>query len=170
MGAAATGHGDAQILKGLQQIAPAGAAQTPAQEAAAHGLRQCGGIIDKMVSNSVNGDNAQSSMWRTQDADKHIFQSVIGISQPGTPPDALAAIISAPLGNGTCDGAAVGIYPLAVDCTTAEAAVKNGGRLLFMLRNSRVMLDANNERLFLLPGANNTCIAVAVKSYFQGDP
>ncbi|MEI7932168.1 MAG: hypothetical protein WCI21_03825 [Alphaproteobacteria bacterium] len=170
LGAATTGYGDAQVLPGLQLLQQP-AAPTPAQEAAQHGFAQCGAIIDKMTANSIGGPYAQSSMWHTQDTNKHVFQSVAGITLPSSPQDALAALISAPLPGNVCDGVAVQVIPLAVDCANAENLVKNGGGgLALMLRNTRVMLDANRDRLMLLPGASNTCIAVSVKSYFYGDP
>jgi hypothetical protein len=170
-GGAAT-PGGAQLLPGLQQQLGA-LPPTSAQEAAAKGLTHCAPMIDRMVTESVNAPNVsqatqQTSLWATQNAERHIFQSVIGVSQPGNPPDALVAVVAAPLSPTACDGAAVRIYPLAVPCDTADAAVRNGGQFLFMLKNTRVLLDANRQRLMLLPGANNTCIAVAVESYISG--
>lgn len=124
-----------------------------------------------MTANSIGGPYAQSSMWHTADTNKHIFQTVAGVSLPSNPPDALTALITAPLAGNVCDGVAVQVIPLATDCANAENLVKNGrGGLAMMLRNTRVMLDANQDRLMLLPGANNTCVVVSVKSYFNGDP
>lgn len=159
----------AQVLPGLQTPPPAPAPPaSPAQQAAAVGLGQCSPLIDQMVADSVDGRTDHTSGWSRDNPNKHVFQSVIAMNHPGTPPDALAAVIAAPVATGGCDGASVRIFPLGADCPSVQQAVQNGGQFMAMLLNTRIMLDANNKRLFLLPGANNTCIAVAVDSYISG--
>jgi hypothetical protein len=102
-----------------------------------------------------------------------VFQSVIAVTHPGSPPDALAALIAAPVPAGVCDGARIGVFPLSGDCASMQKAIEGDpnspshGKLMGMLLNSRIMADANNARIFLLPGYNNTCIAVSVDSYLQ---
>lgn len=159
--------GTAQVLPGLQALqAPS---RTPSQDAASIGMAQCGQLLDKMSTQTVNGQAEQTSGWLAKDPSKHIFQSVIGISQPGTPPDALATLAVAPMVGNTCEGVATGVYPLPVDCNTADLAVRNsGGKMLSTLKNVRVMLDGNGERLMLLPGAKDTCIAISAKSFIPG--
>jgi hypothetical protein len=112
------------------------------------------------------------SMWHTADPGKHIFQSVVGIAMPNTPSDSLAALVTAPIAPNTCEGVATQVIPLAQDCNTVEASIRagsGGGGQLRPLRGVRVLLDSNSDRVLLLPGAKDTCIAISVKSYFNGE-
>ena len=170
-GVAIGGRGDALQIAGLQVLQQP-AVPTPAQEAAQHGLAQCGRIIDRMAGQTILTPNyTQSSLWHAADPGKHVFQSIAGLSMPNAPPDTFVSLIAAPVAPGVCDGVAMQVIPLAVDCAAAETAVRGtGGQTIFPLRNSKVMLDSNRDRMMLLPGANNTCIALSVKSYFHDDP
>ena len=58
------------------------------------------------------------------------------------------------------------VFPLAGDCPSAQKAMLKDGRLLAPMLNTRLMLDARGNRVILLPGYRNTCIAVSVDTRF----
>lgn len=167
---ALAGQAVAQVLPGLQRsepLPPQPNVMTPGQQATAAGVGQCTPLINRMAAESVAGRWDQTSGWHRTNPGQHLFQSVVGMAHEGNPPDAMAAIIAAPVPAGGCDGATVRVFPLGGDCATVQTAIQNGGRFIGMMLNIRIMLDANNSRLMLLPGYNNTCIAVAVDSFFD---
>ena len=110
------------------------------------------------------------SGWSRTSAARHIFQSVAALHRPGSdPPDGMAALIAAPVTAGGCDGVTVQVFPLAGDCQTAQAVMLKQGRLIAPMLNTRIMQDAEGNRVFLLPGFAHTCVAVSVDTQF-GSP
>ena len=125
-------------------------------------------MLDSMARESLTTTYDIQSGWSPDAPANHVFQSVAVLNRPGNvPPDGLAALIAAPLAAGGCDGVIVQVFPLAGDCAGAQKVLlSGGGKTLGPLLNARIMLDAAQRRLFLLPGYANTCIAVAVDSRF----
>ena len=132
------------------------------------GLGQCSNVLEKMSREIIRGPYNVQSGWNLREPAGHVFQSVAGLRTPGNRPEnALAAFIAAPLG-GDCDGVAVQVYPLPLPCGAVQDVAQQGGQQIANLEGVRVVLDAKNARLFLLPGGGANCIAVSVKSYFAG--
>jgi hypothetical protein len=140
----------------------------PVVQARQLGLAGCAPMLDSMARESLTTTYDVQSGWSPDAPANHVFQSVAVLNRPGNvPPDGLAALIAAPLAAGACDGVIVQVFPLAGDCAGAQKLLlSGGGKTLGPLLNARIMLDANQRRLFLLPGYANTCIAVAVDSRF----
>jgi hypothetical protein len=140
----------------------------PVVQARQLGLAGCAPMLDSMARESLTTTYDVQSGWSPDAPANHVFQSVAVLNRPGNvPPDGLAALIAAPLGAGGCDGVIVQVFPLAGDCAGVQKLLlAGGGKTLGPLLNARIMLDANQRRLFLLPGYANTCIAVAVDSRF----
>jgi hypothetical protein len=140
----------------------------PVVQARQLGLAGCAPMLDSMARESLTTTYDVQSGWSPDAPANHVFQSVAVLNRPGNvPPDGLAALIAAPLAAGACDGVIVQVFPLAGDCAGAQKVLlAGGGKTLGPLLNARIMLDAAQRRLFLLPGYANTCIAVAVDSRF----
>ena len=133
------------------------------------GLGQCAAVLERMSHEIIRGPANVQSGWNLKDPSGHVFQSVAGLRNPGNRPEnALAAFIAAPLANSDCDGVAVQVYPLPQPCGLVQDVAQKGGQQIADLEGVRVVLDAHQSRLFLLPGGAATCIAVSVKSYFGG--
>lgn len=140
---------------------------TPVVQARAIGLGQCAPVLDLMSRLVLTSRYEMQSGWSQIDPAHHIFQSVAALNAPHkAPPDGMAALIAAPVTAGGCDGIAVQVFPLAGDCQSAQKFLLNGGKTIAPLLNARIMQDRNGNRVFLLPGFANTCIAVAVDSRF----
>jgi hypothetical protein len=140
----------------------------PVAQARQLGLAGCAPMLDSMARESLTTTYDVQSGWSPDAPANHVFQSVAVLNRPGNvPPDGLAALIAAPLAAGACDGVILQVFPLAGDCAGAQKLLlAGGGKTLGPLLNARIMLDANQRRLFLLPGYAHTCIAVAVDSRF----
>lgn len=140
---------------------------TPVTEALGVGLGQCAPILDKMGRETLTAAYGVQSSWSREQPERHVFQSVAVLNSPGNvPPDGFAALVAAPLAGGGCDGVALQVFPLAGDCQAAQKILLAGGKTIGEILNARIMLDAAGKRLFLLPGFNKTCIAIAVDSSF----
>lgn len=140
---------------------------TPVIHAREVGLGQCAPILERMSRQTLTGRYDVQSGWFRADASRHIFQSLAALTRPGnTPPDGIAALVAAPVAAGGCDGVALQVFPLAGDCQTAQKAMLADGTLLAPMLNTRIMLDGRGNRILLLPAYNDTCIAIAVDSYF----
>lgn len=140
---------------------------TPVVEAQQLGLAQCGPMLAKMGHETLNSAYSVQSSWSPAAPAQHVFQSVAILNTPrNVPPDGLAALVAAPLAGGKCDGVALQVFPLAGNCQAAQKMLLAGGKNIGAMLNARVLLTGAGQRLFLLPGFNNTCIAVAVDSSF----
>ncbi len=141
---------------------------TPVVQARQIGLDQCASLLNSMSHETLTTTYDVQSGWSQGAPAKHVFQSVAVLTKRGnSPPDGLAALIAAPLGGGTCDGVILQVFPLAGDCANAQRILlAGGGKTLGPIVNANIMVDAAGRRLFLLPGASKTCIAIAVDSRF----
>lgn len=143
---------------------------TPVRQAQEIGLGRCAPVLDRMSRRTLTSAYDVQSGWSRNDPSRHIFQSVAVLNRPGNnPPDGLVALIAAPVTGGACDGVAVQVFPLAGDCQSAQHLILRGGKTVAPLLDARIMQDAGGNRLFLLPGFAQTCIAVAVDT-FVGAP
>ncbi|MDE8344006.1 MAG: hypothetical protein POG24_09325 [Acidocella sp.] len=121
-----------------------------------------------MAKETLTANYAVQSAWNRTNPANHSFQSVAVLNKPDNlPPDGLAALVVTPLANGTCDGVTLQVFPLAGTCPAVQSVIlSSGGRILGPLLNSRVMIDAAGKRLILLPGFNNTCMAISVHTTY----
>jgi hypothetical protein len=141
----------------------------PVQQAQKLGLTQCSSVVDQMSRGALNNKYDVQSGWSREAPTQHVFQSVAVIERPEvTPANGLAAIIATPTPNGSCDGVAVQVFPLAGDCASAQAYMRSTGSSPIPILNTQIMIDRSGKRVFLLPGVNKTCIAVSVDSTFGG--
>jgi hypothetical protein len=152
------------------QPAPAAlpAIPIPVEHVQNAGIGQCKDMVGKMSREVLTSQYDAQSGWNIKDPADHVFQSVAGVVYPrNIPPNALAALIAAPMGPEHCDGVAVQVYPLAQPCDKVQNFVSANTKPLATLMNIRVVLDARKTRLFLLPGLGKSCIAISVTSYFE---
>lgn len=142
----------------------------PVRQAQEIGLRQCVTVLNRMSQRTLTSSYDVQSGWSRTDPARHIFQSVAALSRSGNvPANGMVALVAAPVESGSCDGVAVQMFPLAGDCQNAQKLILRNGKTIGPLLNTRIMRDAAGNRLFLLPGFDNTCIAVAVDT-FVGAP
>jgi hypothetical protein len=142
----------------------------PVRQAQAIGMIKCVAVLDRMSRRTLTSTYDVQSGWSRNDPARHIFQSVAALSRPGNvPANGMVALVAAPVTNGDCDGVAVQIFPLAGDCQSAQKLILRGGETIGPLLNTRIMRNAAGDRLFLLPGFADTCIAVAADT-FVGSP
>ncbi|MBV1704148.1 MAG: hypothetical protein KGQ28_05020 [Hyphomicrobiales bacterium] len=138
----------------------------PVAHALQAGLGACEPTLRAMSHDTLYAPYEAQSGWDAKDPKGHVFQSVAGIRYPGKePPNALAALIAAPRAGGGCDGVQVQVYPVPVTCDAVEAAAK-GGKRIADLQGVHVLLDAHKTRMFLVAGANATCVIVSVDSKY----
>jgi len=109
--------------------------------------------------------NAQSG-WNIADPTHHVFQSVAGLKYDVGGASALAAMIASPQGAEGCDGTVVQIYPVTPPCDQVRASI-NGGHDIGTLKDVKVVVDAKNLRVFLVPEQNGGCVIVTVIAQFQ---
>jgi hypothetical protein len=147
---------------------PLPAIPIPVEHVQNAGIGQCKDIVGQMSREVLTSQYDAQSGWNLKDPPNHVFQSVAGVVYPrNTPPNALAALIAAPMGPEHCDGVAVQVYPLAQPCDKVQNFLSADTKPLATLMNIRVVLDAHKKRLFLLPGLGKSCIAISVVSYFE---
>lgn len=152
---------------------PAAAAPTlpdppiPTQHAIQAGMGRCTSAVDQLSRMALNMPyNAQSTWNQTAPAD-HVFQSVAGVMNAhNNPPGGLVAIVAAPVPGETCDAVAMEVYPLAGSCDDMQRLLTRSGTVETALEGIKVLADAQKRRVFLMPGASNTCVAVSVKSFY----
>lgn len=153
-----------------QTALPLPAPSIPVRQAQEIGLSKCAAVLDRMSRRTLTSSYEVQSGWSRADPTRHIFQSVAALSRSGKiPANGIVALVAAPVESGSCDGVAVQMFPLASDCQSAQKLILRGGETIGPLLNARIMRDAAGNRLFLLPGFDNTCIAVAVDT-FVGAP
>jgi hypothetical protein len=142
----------------------------PVQQIRQLGLTQCIGVVDRMSRETLNRTYDTQAGWNREAPTGHVFQSVVVLNSPqNTPRDGLAAIIAAPTPGGSCDGVALQVFPLASDCPSVRKLMEQEGSTSRPILDTQIMTDRNGKRLFLLPGAGKTCVAVAVDSTFGGE-
>lgn len=142
----------------------------PVRQAQDIGLLKCVAVLNRMSQRTLTSSYDVQSGWSRTDPARHIFQSVAALSRSGNvPANGMVALVAAPVESGSCDGVAVQMFPLAGDCQSAQKLILRNGKTIGPLLNTRIMRDAAGNRLFLLPGFDNTCIAVAVDT-FVGAP
>lgn len=131
------------------------------------GLNRCAAVVAKMSQVRVDTPAAApQSGWYSADPSHHTFQSVVGLKYPQTGAQALAAIIAAPQGEAGCDGTLVQVYPVGQPCDQVRASIATG-KDIADLQGVRVVVDANATRVFLVPGANATCVVVSAIAFYQ---
>ena len=139
---------------------------TPVRQAQDVGLGQCAPVLDLMSRQALTGPYDVQSAWSAGDPSHHVFQSIAALRNPAnTPPDGFAALIAAPA-EGRCDGVVVQVFPLAGDCQSAQNVMLQTGKQLGPMLGTRLMLDAKGNRIILVPGFANTCIAISVDTRF----
>ena len=139
----------------------------PVQQVRQVGLTQCAGVVDRMSRESLTRTYDTQAGWNRESPTKHVFQSVAVLNSPqNMPKDGLAAIIAAPTPDGSCDGVAMQVFPLATDCESVQKLMEKGGSTSRPILDTQIMTDRSGKRLFLLPGAGKTCVAVAIDSTF----
>jgi hypothetical protein len=140
---------------------------TPVQQIQQLGITRCVNVMNKMSRETLNRNYDVQSGWNRDAPAQHVFQSVAVLNSPqSTPQDGLTALVATPTPNGSCDGVALQVFPLAGDCASDQKLMEAGGSTTRPLINARIMFDTNGKRLFLVPGFGKTCIAVAVDSIF----
>ena len=140
---------------------------TPVQQIQQLGITQCVDVMNKMSRETLNRNYDVQSGWNRDAPAQHVFQSVAVLNSPqSTPQDGLTALVATPTPNGSCDGVALQVFPLAGDCASVQKLMEAGGSTTRPFINARIMFDTNGKRLFLVPGFGKTCIAVAVDSTF----
>ncbi len=143
----------------------------PTQHAVQAGLGRCVPAVDQLARMALGSPyNAQSTWNQTAPAD-HVFQSVAGVKNPkNNPPGGMVAMVVAPVTAETCDAVAVEVYPLAGSCADVQKLMMKGGEIETALEDVKVITDPQKRRLFLMPGASNTCVAVSVNSFYGNKP
>jgi len=178
--AQAPGHPAAPKAKPRKPAAPKAAAPqaaekpvvlpeppTPVVQVQQLGLSQCAGVMSKMSRETLTRTYDVQSGWNREAPTQHVFQSVAVLNSPkNIPQDGLAALVATPTPNGSCDGVALQVFPLAGDCDSVKKVLENGGSTARPILNTQIMFALDGKRLFLLPGAGKTCVAVAVDSTF----
>jgi hypothetical protein len=140
---------------------------TPVQQVRDLGLSSCIDVVGKMAQATLTSKYDVQSGWNRENPSQHVFQSVAILNRPdNTPPDGLAALVATPTGNGSCDGIALQVFPLAGDCPSAQKALVASGSTPTPILNAQVIFDRQGKRIFLLPGFARTCIAIAIDSTF----
>ena len=140
---------------------------TPVVQVREIGLTQCADVVDRMARQTLTSNYNVQSGWNRAAPTRHVFQSVAILNNPqSTPQDGLAALVATPTPDGSCDGVALQVFPLAGDCATAQKIIQASGSTATPILNARILFDRQGRRLFLVPGFGKTCIAVAVDSAF----
>jgi hypothetical protein len=156
---------------GEQQVGRVAESPLPVQHVTQLGIQPCIGVMDKMARGNLNQHYEAQSAWNKDAPAEHVFQSVVVMHTPqGMPQDVLVALTATPTPNGACDGVTVQVFPLAVDCQSVKKQMENNGSTSRPIINALVVFDKNGQRIFLLPGMANTCIAVAVDSTYGVPP
>lgn len=139
----------------------------PTQHATQAGMGRCTPAIDQLSRMALNVPYNAQSTWNQAAPADHVFQSVAGVKNPkNNPAGGMVAIIAAPVSNETCDAVAMEVYPLAGSCADVQKLLTKGGEIETALEDIRVITDAQKRRLFLMPGAANTCVAISINSFY----
>ena len=139
----------------------------PVQQVEEIGLTQCSSIVEQMSQAGLQGSFQSQSGWHGKDPAKHLFQSVAILQRPDVSPgNGLVAMVASPTNKTGCDGALVQVFPLSGNCETAELKMTENGAVHTPIANIKMMVTSSGDRMFLLPGANDTCVAVSVDSFF----
>lgn len=128
-------------------------------------------MIDQLARAAATVPYNAQSIWNPIAPDQHMFQSVLGLSNPKNKPSAgVSALVAAPVASGGCDAVTVEVYPLAVNCEQAATAFAKGGEVRTQLKEVKIVTDAQQRRVILIPGFANTCVAMAVDTVFGPTP
>ena len=139
----------------------------PVQHLMRAGIPACeAGVNAASRKSLITAYNAQSQ-WNILDPSHHVFQSVAGVKNArNNPASGMVAIIAAPILDGKCDTVAVEVFPLAKSCADVQRLIAKGGEVETGLEDIRVLIGDDKHRVFLMPAAGNTCVAVTVDTTF----
>lgn len=135
------------------------------------GVKRCLQMAQAVGQAALVGSSqyAAASVWNNKQPDNRFSVSMIGQQfAPGqnSMPNALAGVFSVPTTEGKCDAAALQVIPTTDPCTTVQAQIMIKGRALGTLAGVPLLQNAANAQVMLLPGANNSCVLVALSTVY----
>jgi hypothetical protein len=170
----------AQKAPAAAQKAPAPAAAPAAAQTAEFqtmeqlqkaGVKRCLQLAQAVGQATMVGTSeyAAASTWHSTQPDNRFSVSMIG-QKFGANQNAMAngvsGVFSAPTADGKCDAAALQIIPTGEPCAKTQAQILEKGKSLGNLAGVPILQNAANAQVMLLPGANNTCVLVALSTVY----
>jgi hypothetical protein len=165
----------APAQKSPTAVAPAPAANTAEfqtmEQLQKAGVKRCLQLAQAVGQATMVGTSeyAAASTWHSTQPDNRFSVSMIG-QKFGANQNAMAngvsGVFSAPTADGKCDAAALQIIPTGETCAKTQAQILEKGKSLGNLAGVPILQNAANAQVMLLPGANNTCVLVALSTVY----
>lgn len=135
----------------------------PVQHAETAKLSHCTALIKESTQFTLGvPHSAALSTWAKENADAHMFQSVIGLDYDNkVAPKAAAVLVATPEGAG-CEATFVQIQPTSRTCGDIEADLRRGGSTVTDLSGLPITPDDKPMKRMLLPVPGAGCVVVGV--------
>jgi hypothetical protein len=135
------------------------------------GVKRCLQLAQAVGQATMIGTSeyAAASTWHSKQPDNRFSVSMIGQKfGPGNSgmSNGISGIFSTPTSDGKCDAAALQIIPTAEPCSKTQAQILEKGKSLGTLAGVPILQNAANAQVMLIPGANNSCILVALSTVY----
>jgi hypothetical protein len=135
------------------------------------GVKRCLQLAQAVGQATMVGTSeyAAASTWHSTQPDNRFSVSMIGQkfgANQGAMTNGVSGVFSTPTADGKCDAAAVQIIPTAEPCAKTQAQILEKGKSLGNLAGVPILQNAANAQVMLLPGANNTCVLVALSTVY----
>ena len=136
------------------------------------GVKRCLQMADELGRSTMAGSAqyAAASMWNAKQPDDRFSVSMIGTQFPaGSSPltNAISGVFSTPTAEGKCDAAAVQVVPTMDSCSKLQSQILVQGKVLGNLAGVPILENAVKAQVMLLPGANNSCVVVALRTIYS---
>ena len=123
--------------------------------------------MDTIVTQSndvIDRPHTAISRWVQTAPNEHVFESIVGLTNPSKiAPSAVAVIVAAPLNGSKCEGESVQIYPTAQPCGTVQASLIRSGHTVGALQSMPVIDTNDGARIILLPNGGTGCVLVRMR-------
>lgn len=135
------------------------------------GVKRCLQLAQAVGQATMVGTSeyAAASTWHSTQPDSRFSVSMIGQkfgANQGAMTNGVSGVFSTPTADGKCDAAAVQIIPTGEPCAKTQAQILEKGKSLGNLAGVPILQNAANAQVMLLPGANNTCVLVALSTVY----